>query len=939
MNSTGIYSTYNATYAAYAYNQTQPAIDILNTTYGSNWYNHTLATYNTWNTAWLANETVRVNFLNATILANNASWLSTYNATYDAYQTSLNTTYNATYESQINVINTTIINSNASWLSTYNATYVAINTTANIQNLLNSTGIYSTFNATYDNYATNVSYGDIFVNESGDSMSGPLRIHDASDYSLNVSGDFYVNGSSGNVGIGTKSPSARLHVNYDTSGDAIFQVGTGDGGSDMNINFGYNGYGWYWKYVGSQSGNDNELELWSEGAGSTDQQVYEIEQDGEINFLQNVGIGTSSPTHTLTVVGDLNVTGETCVGSGCISGFDVLNQTAMVWSVNTTANIQNLLNSTGIYSTYNATYDAYAYNVSLNYTQRVFDNWNDDWISTYNATYALYNDTTRILSVNTTKNIQSLLNSTGIYSTYNATYDNYATNVSYGDIFINETGDTMTGPLRIDDTSDYSLNVSGVLYVNGTSGRVGVGTWNPNSTLEVQQSANAFGNGIRLTNTNNNNWEFAVDNLNNLWLGYNSGSSAVMYWDGSGRVGIGTDSPNQLLDISGGNIIFDNAKYFYFRNSTGDNDAVGIWRAAGNALRIRYKLNSLIFDALDNKTIIIKDAEDNNRILFNVEGNSYFNGGNVGIGTSSPNYKLSTAGNIESVSSAPYMILNETDNTHSWFIVGDSNRFDIRNGSVATSAFLSIADDGKVGIGTTSPISNLNVGVGGVSNTAIYGNYTGYGVVGKGGIVGVYGASNSGDAGYMAGDFYVSGTCMGSSSCDQDIAEKWVSEKALEHIHCGEDRFDYLDEEIDEEMKKGYQYKCVLDSDFESEFENGDVVCFKRAMDSVTVIDFCEKAYDKKALSTVSYNATIKFGPDYYPYPVSLAGNVPMKVICDNPIEVGDPLVTSDIPGYAMKLDISDVTTFQEFQDRNDAVFAKALEPCDSGRKIIRAWV
>ncbi|KKK86658.1 hypothetical protein LCGC14_2761060, partial [marine sediment metagenome] len=35
-------------------------------------------------------------------------------------------------------------------------------------------------------------------------------------------------------------------------------------------------------------------------------------------------------------------------------------------------------------STYNATYAAYAYNVSLNYSLLTYTNWNDIWISTYN---------------------------------------------------------------------------------------------------------------------------------------------------------------------------------------------------------------------------------------------------------------------------------------------------------------------------------------------------------------------------------------------------------------------------------------------------------------------------------------------------------------------------------------------------------------------------
>ena len=94
INNASYLSTYNATYAGY--NSTGLIV------------NHTLDTYNNWNTV----------------------WLSTYNVTYDAYKTNVSinwtqlaydlwdtiwtSTYNATYETAIN---------NASYLSTYNATY------------------------------------------------------------------------------------------------------------------------------------------------------------------------------------------------------------------------------------------------------------------------------------------------------------------------------------------------------------------------------------------------------------------------------------------------------------------------------------------------------------------------------------------------------------------------------------------------------------------------------------------------------------------------------------------------------------------------------------------------------------------------------------------------------------------------------------------------
>lgn len=108
------------------------------------------------------------------------------------------------------------------------------------------------------------------------------------------------------VGIQTVDPQATLHVN---GGDTIFQVGTADGSTDSNINFGWNGYGFYWKYVGTGSGNDNELELWSEGAGGADVMAYEIEQDGQVMFPQNAGFGgVTAPLQAIQLDGALRLT-------------------------------------------------------------------------------------------------------------------------------------------------------------------------------------------------------------------------------------------------------------------------------------------------------------------------------------------------------------------------------------------------------------------------------------------------------------------------------------------------------------------------------------------------------------------------------------------------------------------------------------------------------
>ena len=171
---------------------------------------------------------------------------------------------------------------------------------------------YLSFNGTqlnFDESYLNTTIGslgdDNYVNVVGDTMTGNLN--------MNGQGIWY--GVNGSLGLGTTAPGAKLHVNYPTSGDVIFQAGTGDGGSDMNLRYGYNGYGWYNKYLGSGSGDGNEWQLWSEGAGSTDQQVYGIRQSGNIDFKKqltvqgDVGIGTAVPQNELNVVGDANVTG------------------------------------------------------------------------------------------------------------------------------------------------------------------------------------------------------------------------------------------------------------------------------------------------------------------------------------------------------------------------------------------------------------------------------------------------------------------------------------------------------------------------------------------------------------------------------------------------------------------------------------------------------
>jgi len=129
--------------------------------------------------------------------------------------------------------------------------------------------------------------------------------------------------------------------------------------------------------------------------------------------------------------------------------------------------------------------------------------------------------------------------------------------------------------------------------------------------------------------------------------------------------------------------------------------------------------------------------------------------------------------------------------------------------------------------------------------------------------------------------------------------------------------------------------KASAEAGLSDEFESGDVVCIST---DLRTIEYCDSAYDSEVLSVVNYDASQYLGVNA-PYPVSLKGIVPVKVDCITPIKVGDLLVTSEKPGYAQNLKTQTPSSFEEVWDMMGSPFAKALESCDSGEAVIKAWL
>ncbi len=119
-------------------------------------------------------------------------------------------------------------------------------------------------------------------------LDSKSSVESSGNLKITGTGDHYI--ASGNIGIGTTSPGSKLDIKRTSSGKALQLLGEN---LDVDFHIGHDGNisGFYWRYKGSQSGNNNDLQLWTNNVTSADKQVYNIHQDGNIKFLQKVSIG------------------------------------------------------------------------------------------------------------------------------------------------------------------------------------------------------------------------------------------------------------------------------------------------------------------------------------------------------------------------------------------------------------------------------------------------------------------------------------------------------------------------------------------------------------------------------------------------------------------------------------------------------------------------
>jgi len=258
----------------------------------------------------------------------------------------------------------------------------------------------------------------------------------------------------------------------------------------------------------------------------------------------------------------------------------------------------------------------------------------------------------------------------------------------------------------------------------GWDGNVGIGTTSPASRLHVRQLVDSIDGGITLTSVDGTN-EWSFDAPNAGYLRIYRGTTAIARFDSSGHFGVGTTSPGMQVTIQGDDAvpITDGAATVgALRLQQGTNDVVLDMGASANTPRTGWI-------QVTNKA----DAENNYDLALNP------NGGNVGIGDTTPISTLTVNKNVGATDTYDSGVLSVKRTTSldmvDGFGVGVSFYIDdsgdaekligsvgaIRDGADTEGAlvfyagtngaekFMTIASDGDVGIGTTSPGSRFHV--------------------------------------------------------------------------------------------------------------------------------------------------------------------------------------------------------------------------------------
>lgn len=524
-------------------------------------------------------------------------------------------------------------------------------------------------------YLTNGAYGlMIGVNTNGNSWLQSSRTDGtATNYTL------LLNPNGGNVGIGTTSPTNRLTVSSPSGDYGVYVIGNGT----SNNNFGV-------LIDAGLSSSDYTMRVRSK----TTSEYFAIRGDG------NVGIGTANPTEKLTVYkgnySALNVLSDT-------QSSLLLNTTTLNGVNNPNVELYNSYGNVGLvlYPTPSTTYNNIIYYDNTSKETQFQTNGSTKLIIKSNGNILIGTsiDSGYKLNVSGSINTNSSISRNGESILWGNAGDSYAnirvlqnaSTTSQDGMYINYNSTGTSGAhLRF-----FANGTTERMRIDASTGNVGIGTTIPYSKLQITNPG-AIGSHLRFDTGANSGYDFNLDSNSYLRLTYiltGSTYNQLVTFSYNGNIGIGTVSPNAPLQLSNAvqnrkivlyevgnndhefygfglnnNVLRYQVPYsanhiFYVTSSTGtstellriqSDGKVGIGVSTPlQALHIQGSILSSTGYIMrpDNAGIAVQFSNGTNTSygnfnFNNIVGNttlmSILNNGNVGIGTTSPDSKLTS---------------------------------------------------------------------------------------------------------------------------------------------------------------------------------------------------------------------------------------------------------------------------------------------------------